>query len=289
MVSFLQPFIGKQSLEHKDKKSKCKIGLYIANSESQKPLKTDEHSSFTSHCSSLASPRVQQPVTFESMMSFIQQVGQQEQQDWSTQKIWQFIHYLVDRLENSRAYKGYFRIFLQTLDTLMEYMKDLKQNYKGLARGKPRQDLIVALMCVQALSKAYGRRGDIRASCYVLAQQVACDFNQVAILLQKAILNLDSTIKLRCMDFIVPRDSRRVYAALLELSSNHKSRRSLSKNIVRTLEKYGVHIVDFTEGDIKWLEDEVAGMDHEHHSDKHYMLEWLLHTLRPQTHPQPLY
>eukprot|EP01024_Parvocaulis_polyphysoides_P007989 TRINITY_DN1234_c0_g4_i2.p1 TRINITY_DN1234_c0_g4~~TRINITY_DN1234_c0_g4_i2.p1 ORF type:complete len:675 (+),score=103.49 TRINITY_DN1234_c0_g4_i2:209-2233(+) len=192
-------------------KTDSQKGQWIKNS-------SDNYSSFTSHCSSLASPRVvqQKSITFDNMMTFIQGISAWELNGWSTQKIWQFIKYLVDRLENAKAYKGYFSSFLQVLDVLNNYLADQKRRGQGLVRGKKRHDLVIALMCVQALNKAYGRRGDIKASCYILAKKVAEDFEFVSTLLTDAIYRIDSTIKLRRTDFIVPRDSNLTNQSLLQ-------------------------------------------------------------------------
>eukprot|EP01023_Acetabularia_acetabulum_P060392 TRINITY_DN725_c0_g2_i1.p1 TRINITY_DN725_c0_g2~~TRINITY_DN725_c0_g2_i1.p1 ORF type:complete len:284 (-),score=15.07 TRINITY_DN725_c0_g2_i1:402-1253(-) len=281
MVSLIQHLRGRCSPEQTT--GCCKVSRtdsrYLIQEDS------DGKSSFTSGCSSLASPRTKKSVTFDNMMAFIDGVTTWELNGWSTQKIWQFIKYLIDRLENAKAYRGYFRNFLHILDVLSDYIMELKKKGQRLAKGKKRHDLIKALMYVQALNKAYGRRGDIKASCHILAKKVSEDFQYVSTLLVNAMLKLNTSLKVSRTDFIIPRDSRRVFSSLLDVCSKPSQNKQFE--ILSILEKFGVRAADFTDGDVEWLQNELDGLNHENMYRMSVMLEWLVYVLRPESHMLP--
>eukprot|EP01025_Chloroclados_australasicus_P033883 TRINITY_DN3465_c1_g4_i1.p1 TRINITY_DN3465_c1_g4~~TRINITY_DN3465_c1_g4_i1.p1 ORF type:complete len:281 (-),score=15.86 TRINITY_DN3465_c1_g4_i1:653-1495(-) len=261
-------------------------GYQLIRSESQSGIiSLDEHTSFVSDCYNLDTPRRQMQFTFNQMQAYVNGIGYEELNGWTSQKIWQFSRYLIDRLQNARAYRGYFTCFLQMIESLIEYMVELTKNQEGLVRGEKRHNLVIALMCVQALNKAYGRRADVRASCHVLAQKVANDFSSVGRMLSEAMLSINPHINLPLINFVVPRTNRQLLGTLLEFTNHPQSDKPTG--VLRLLEQFSVHVNDFTYGDIEWLESELAGAVKEHMLDMVSMLSWLLYSLRPNQFPKP--
>eukprot|EP01026_Neomeris_dumetosa_P022528 TRINITY_DN1939_c0_g2_i1.p1 TRINITY_DN1939_c0_g2~~TRINITY_DN1939_c0_g2_i1.p1 ORF type:complete len:279 (-),score=30.83 TRINITY_DN1939_c0_g2_i1:1055-1891(-) len=275
MVQFLQQIRGGET---------PKLDGYqlIRNEQQIEVLNLEKQVSSTSHVFSQGSPRI---MSFDQMATFIHGISLEELNTWNSPKIWKFLKYLVDRLQNSIAYRGYFQCMLQLVEVFVNYMKELNMSGGRLPRGQQRQDLVIALMCIQALNKAYGRRSDIRASCYILAERVASNFTTVANMFQNAVTNIDASIQLPRVNFVIPRDSRRVLSALLEITSSPSKNKPTG--ILVILDRYGVRPGDFKEADVEWLESEQSGANQEHMYEMSGMLQWLLYVLRPERYPQP--
>eukprot|EP01026_Neomeris_dumetosa_P056281 TRINITY_DN5145_c0_g1_i14.p1 TRINITY_DN5145_c0_g1~~TRINITY_DN5145_c0_g1_i14.p1 ORF type:complete len:296 (-),score=21.55 TRINITY_DN5145_c0_g1_i14:1187-2074(-) len=232
--------------------------------------------------------------TFQSMLTDIHNSQGGKLGGWSLKKIHQYTCYLTDRLSKSKAFRGYFQIICRLVDVLKQHLYSMLQNGRQLPGNLDKEALIMTLMCVQALNKVYGRRSDVRASCHILIEKVATEFQVVAETLKDGMRAVDRSLQIRTPDFIVPKDSRLLSVALkreVKLKAGlpgDSNGAEVKEGILRILQAYKIRIRDFTQGDILWLEREcIQDEDASKQNSTQQVLAWLLHIALPQIYPMP--
>eukprot|EP01025_Chloroclados_australasicus_P050599 TRINITY_DN5838_c0_g2_i2.p1 TRINITY_DN5838_c0_g2~~TRINITY_DN5838_c0_g2_i2.p1 ORF type:complete len:294 (+),score=13.91 TRINITY_DN5838_c0_g2_i2:298-1179(+) len=291
MVSFLRYLCVDQS-----QKQQVTYDKFEVNELPQELTKNDSEAYEADDQFSARSTPSAHRATFQSMLNDIQNSQGGKLDGWTLKKIHQYTNYLSDRLRKSKAYRGYFQIICRQVDLLRNHLAALLQERRQLPTQVDKEALIMTLMCVQALNKVYGRRSDVRASCHILVEKVASDFQVVADTLKDAMRAVDRRLSVSVPDFIVPRDSRILVA---ELKREVKLKAGLPRDedgsqvkegLVSVLSAHRIRISDFTQGDLIWLEREGIQTDGASQiSSMQLVLLWILHIVSPQTYPQPKY